>query len=179
MSQLIPRQQVPSLNVHTLSGKHWRISEQLPAQFTLLVFYRGLHCPLCRAYLSELNRLAEEFKQRGVEVIAISSDSRSRAVETAESWKLDKLEIGYDLDLETAYRWGLFVSSGRGKTSIGIEEPPQFTEPGVFLVRPDGTLYWSAVQTMPFARPHFKDLLTAVDFVIKNVYPARGEVVEA
>ena len=178
MSQLIPRQQVPPLSIQTLSGKQWSITEQYPSQFTMLVFYRGLHCPLCRSYLSELNRLAEEFKERGVEVISISSDSRSRAAETAESWKLDKLEIGFELDIKTAYRWGLFVSSGRGKTSIGIEEPEQFTEPGVFLVRPDGTLYWSAVQTMPFARPHFKDMLTALDFVIKNVYPARGEVVE-
>jgi len=179
MSQLIPRQQVPSLRVQTLSGKQWKIEERNPQQFTMLVFYRGLHCPLCRSYLSELNRLAEEFTQRGVEVIAISSDTRSRASEAAETWRLDKLEIGFELDLQTAYRWGLFVSSSRGKTSVGVEEPEHFTEPGVFLVRTDGTLYWSSIQTMPFARPHFKDILTALDFVITNNYPARGEVAEA
>ncbi|MFN7087813.1 MAG: AhpC/TSA family protein, partial [Burkholderiales bacterium] len=65
--------------------------------------------------------------------------------------------------------------TGRGKTSMGIEEPALFSEPGVFLVRPDRTLYWAAVQTMPFARPHFRDMLAAIDFVIKNDYPARGE----
>jgi len=178
MSKLIPRQQVPSLNIPTLSGRHWNIAEQNPGHFTLLVFYRGLHCPICRSYLTELNRLAEEFAQRGVEVIAISSDSYSRASEAAETWRLDNLEIGYDLDFKTAYRWGLFVSSSRGKTSIGIDEPTQFTEPGVFLVRPDGTLYWSSIQTMPFARPHFKEILAALDFVIEKGYPARGEIVE-
>ena len=52
----------------------------------------------------------------------------------------------------------------------------QFSEPGVFLVRADGTLYWSAIQTMPFARPHFRELLSAVDVVISKDYPARGEV---
>lgn len=61
-------------------------------------------------------------------------------------------------------------------TSAGIEEPAQFSEPGVFLVRADGTLYWSAIQTIPFARPHFRELLSAVDFVIAKDYPARGEV---
>ena len=59
--------------------------------------------------------------------------------------------------------------------SFGIEEPPLFSEPGVFLVRPDGTLYYGAVQTMPFARPQFQDLLGAVDVAISKNYPARGE----
>jgi len=29
---------------------------------------------------------------------------------------------------------------------------------------------------MPFARPHFSDILAAIDFVLENNYPARGEV---
>jgi len=28
---------------------------------------------------------------------------------------------------------------------------------------------------MPFARPHFDEILGAIDFVVKNDYPARGE----
>jgi hypothetical protein len=59
--------------------------------------------------------------------------------------------------------------------STGFEEPALFAEPGIFLVRPDGTLYFGTVQTMPFARPHFADILPAIDFVVKNDYPARGE----
>jgi len=178
MDKLMPRQPVPPLTVKTISGKQWKISEQQPKRFTMIVFYRGLHCPVCRSYIAELNRLVDNFRQRGVEVIAISSDTHSRAQETVGNWKLGNLEIGFGLDFETAYRWGLYVSSRRGKTSIGIEEPAQFSEPGVFLVRSDGTLYWAAVQTMPFARPHFKEMLTALDFIIQNDYPARGEVAE-
>jgi hypothetical protein len=60
-------------------------------------------------------------------------------------------------------------------TSAGVEEPPLFTEPGVFLVRPDHTLYWASVQSMPFARPHFREIVAALDFVIAKDYPARGE----
>jgi hypothetical protein len=74
--------------------------------------------------------------------------------------------------------WGLYISSSRGKTSAGVEEPALFTEPGLFLVRSDGTLYFASVQTMPFARPHFDEILQALDFVIANDYPARGEVVD-
>ena len=179
MKKLIPRQPVPPLVVQTLSGKQWKMDEQDPKHFTMIVFYRGLHCPVCRSYISELNRLLDDFVRRGVEVIAISSDTRSRAQETVEKWKLDNLDIGFELDFKTAYQWGLFISSRRGKTSIGIEEPARFSEPGIFLVRPDKTLYWSVVQTMPFARPHFKEILSALDFVFENDYPARGEVIES
>ena len=49
---------------------------------------------------------------------------------------------------------------------IVIEEPALFSEPGVFIVRPDGTLYYGAVQTMPFAGPHFDELLAAIDFAL-------------
>jgi len=41
-------------------------------------------------------------------------------------------------------------------------------------VRPDGTLYYDAVQTMPFARPHFDELLAASDFAVARNYSARG-----
>ena len=85
------------------------------------------------------------------------------------------LRIGHDLSLDQAREWGLYISASRGKTSIGIEEPDLFSEPGVFIVRPDGTLYYGAVQTMPFARPAFQDLLGAIDFAIAKDYPARGE----
>jgi len=117
-----------------------------------------------------------DFKTRGVEVVVVSSDEGERARRTAPEWQLGNLTVGYGLDLTVARARGLYISSSRGKTSLGIEEPPLFSEPGVFWCAPDGTLYWSAVQTMPFARPHFRELLTAVDFVISKDYPARGEV---
>ncbi len=74
-----------------------------------------------------------------------------------------------------ARAWGLYISTGRGKTSIGIEEPALFSEPGLFLVRPDGTLYAASVNTMPFARPNFSELLKAIGMIIEKNYPARGE----
>lgn len=39
------------------------------------MFYRGLHCPICTKYLLELERLAADFASRGVQVVAISSDT--------------------------------------------------------------------------------------------------------
>ena len=115
----------------------------------------------------------------GIEVVAISSDGEDRAREAKQSWKMPKTKVGYGLKLEEVPEWGLYLSSSRGKTSAGVVEPHVFSEPGIFAVRPDGTLYWATIQTMPFARPHFNEILAAFDFVIKNDYPARGEVAGA
>ncbi len=52
-----------------------------------------------------------------------------------------------------------------------------FIEPALYLIRPDGTLYFGTVQTMPFARPSFAEILAAVGKVVETGYPARGEVV--
>jgi peroxiredoxin len=176
MAKLLPRTKVPALSVKTVSGQTWTLAEHKPERFTLVVFYRGLHCPICRGYLGELVKLEPEFRSRGVDVVAISSDAEERARRTVTEWQLGNLAVGYGLNLAAARDWGLFISTSRGMTSAGIEEPAQFSEPGVFLVRADGTLYWSAIQTMPFARPHFRELLSAVDFVVSKDYPARGEV---
>jgi hypothetical protein len=51
-----------------------------------------------------------------------------------------------------------------------------FPNPAFSFVRPDRTLYFASVQTMPFARPHFTEILAALDYVIAKNYPARGEV---
>ena len=175
---LIPRKPVPDLTLPLVGGGTWSLSTQAPENFTLVVFYRGLHCPVCSAYIGDLNRKAGQFQERGVTIVVVSNDDEGRASEAKDKWGLDALDVAYGLPLDEARRWGLYGSSGIGKTSIGIEEPALFSEPGMFLIRPDGTLYFGSVQTMPFARPAFGDILKAVDFAIARNYPARGEVVD-
>jgi peroxiredoxin len=172
---LIPRQPVPALRVPTLTHGSFDLAADAAPRFTMVVFYRGLHCPICLKYLLELGRLQADFEQRGVKLIAVSSDNRERAQAMADKLNAPGLRMGHDLALANAREWGLYISTSRGKTSIGIDEPALFSEPGVFIVRPDGTLYYGAVQTMPFARPHFDELLAAIDFAIAKDYPARGE----
>lgn len=176
--RLMPRKPVPALDLPTLDGARWVLSERMPEALTMVVFYRGYHCPICAKYLRELERQLEDFERRGVDVVAISTDGEERARAAKDGWRLERLHVGYGLSLEEAARWGLYVSEGIGTTSSGVEEPPFFSEPGVYLVRADGTLYYGSVQTMPFARPDFAQLLVAIDKAIEKDYPARGEVVD-
>lgn len=175
MAVLKPRTKTPELEVDTLDDDKWRLSEQKPQSFTMIVAYRGLHCPICRPYISGLDRMVEDFAKRGVEVIAISTDTQERAKQTKDEWKLKNLPIGYGLSIPTAREWGLYISTSRGKTSTGVVEPDQFNEPGLFIVKPDQTLYASSIATMPFARPHFDEILKSIDFIVDKDYPARGE----
>jgi peroxiredoxin len=170
-----PRQPAPELAFDTLDGGRWSLAEQTPQSFTMVVFYRGLHCPVCRRYLTELNGMIGEFDQRGVATVITSTDSRERAAEAREKWGLTNLTVGYGVSIEKAREWSLYISTSRGMTSAGVEEPPLFAEPGLFLVKPDRTIYWASISTMPFARPHFPEIAQAIDFAVSKNYPARGE----
>lgn len=172
---LMPRQAVPDLSVPLLGGSTFDLASDGNARGTVVCFYRGLHCPLCATYLTEFEKLAGDFAERGVGTVAISSDGQERAQGMADKIGAQTLRFGYDMTLAKAREWGLYISTSRGTTSIGIEEPALFAEPGLFMINPDNTLYYMSVQTMPFVRPHFKELLGALDFAIANNYPARGE----
>jgi alkyl hydroperoxide reductase subunit AhpC len=175
MIVLKPRQPVPALDVETLGGP-WSLAGQKPDNFTMIVFYRGLHCPICSRYVGELAKLEADFGEIGTAVIALSQDTRERAEQSVQDWDLGELTVGYGVGDDTIRAWGMHRSAGRGKTSIGIEEPAEFNEPGMFIVRPDNTLYWAQVSTMPFARPHFREILGSLKFALEKDYPARGEL---
>ena len=172
---LIPRQRTPGLNLPTLKHGDFDLASEKTERGVVICFYRGLHCPICAKYLTELEKQTAAFAERGVSTIAVSSDNQQRAQEMADKIGAKALRMAYDLPLRIAREWGLYISTSRGKTSIGIEEPALFSEPGLFMVTPQQTLYYGSVQTMPFSRPHFSELVGALDFAIENNYPARGE----
>ena len=176
ITTLYPRQPVPSLDLPLVGGGTWSLAEQKPENFTMVVFYRGYHCPICSRYLGDLNRKANQFKEKGVNIIVASSDEEERGNLAKEEWGLDQLYVAYGVTFEKGREWGLFISTSIGKTGAGVIEPDMFIEPGLYMVRPDGPLYFGTVQTMPFARPSFAEILKALGMVLERDYPARGEV---
>ena len=164
-----PTTKVPTLTLPLINDTQWELSKQKPENYTLLVFYRGYHCPKCKQQLEDLKEQLSEFTERGINVVGISMDSEERAKKSGDEWNIEAIPIAYDLTEAKAREWGLLISE-----SISDKEPDVFSEPGLFLINPDNTLFLSSLQSMPFARPHFKDLLKAVDFIKKENYPARG-----
>ncbi|MGB7370934.1 peroxiredoxin-like family protein [Erythrobacter sp.] len=167
---LKPGQKVPELDLPLTIDARYELSQQDPEKFTLVVFYRGKHCPICKKYLGELSKHLWDFSSRGVNVVSVSMDDKERACVIDKEWDTGDVPLAYDLSEEKAREWGLYISEKRE----GSDEPDKFSEPAVFLVRPDGTLYYASVQNAPFARPPLDELLEAIDFIGKKDYPARG-----
>jgi peroxiredoxin len=165
-----PRQPVPPLEVKLLDGGTWRLADAKPATFEMIVVYRGWHCPICRIYLSDLEAKLPEFAKRGVDVIAVSTDNRARATRAKSEWGLNNLLVGCELSIASAREWGLFISR-----AIREGERPEFSEPGLFLVKPDGTLFYAARSSAPWGRPPFDQMLRGIDLVKERKMPARGE----
>lgn len=168
-TMLTPDAKVPNLAVKTVGGGEWNLSDQSPENFTMLVFYRGLHCPVCKSYLQKLQTLLGAYESSGFSTIAISMNSEALANQTATDWELDQLTIGYGLSEADARAWGLYISK-----AIKDAEADVFCEPGLFWVRPDGRLYMVDVSNMPWARPDLEFLQSKVAFAVENSYPARG-----
>jgi peroxiredoxin len=170
MSQkLMPDTQAPALSLPLVGGGTWTLSDQTPRNFTMVVVYRGLHCPVCKSYLGKLNGLVGMAADAGVTVVAASMDPEDRAAKAKTDWGLDNLDVAYGLTKEDVANWGLYLS-----TSIKEAENDQFAEPGLFWVRPDGRLYLIDISNMPWSRPDVEFLLSKVQFAMDNNYPARG-----
>ena len=167
---LKPRQPAPDLEFPLVDGGKWRLADSHPDPFQMIVVYRGLHCPVCKNYLGELNAKLPEFEKRGVDVVATSMDGRERAEKAKAEWGLNNLKVGYDLPLAAAQDWELFISR-----AVREGETPEFTEPGLFLVRPDGELFFAARGNAPWGRPTFDQVLRGIDGAVENKRQARGE----
>ncbi len=120
--------------------------------------------------MDDLARLIDDFAALGVDSVAVSGDSEQQARQTVQEWGIERLPIGYGQTVESMREWGLFISKGRND-----HEPDEFGEPGLFLVRPDRTIYAEFLNSMPFGRPKLDEILKSVAFVEKSDHPARGE----
>ena len=74
-----------------------------------------------------------------------------------------------DLSEDSAREWGLNLSK-----AINDSEPDLFSEPGIFVLDDDGSLFWSSTATMPFGRPALDDIMAGLRYAQEHDYPARG-----
>lgn len=157
----------PAMAWNAVSGG--RVAPAEGTGWRLLVVYRGKHCPLCKEYLATLGELLEEFQAASITVAAVSADTREKAeTEVAEcGWKFP---VGYGLSVEQMRELGLYVSDPRSPQ----ETDRAFSEPGVFVINPEGLVQIVDTSNAPFARPDLNALLQGLKFVISKDYPIRG-----
>ncbi|RPF70272.1 peroxiredoxin-like family protein [Aurantiacibacter spongiae] len=167
---LKPNQPAPAIDLPLTIQAKFVLADQSPDLFTWLIFYRGRHCPVCKSYLEEIGSRLDEITGAGLSPFAISMDDKDRAMTVDSDWKTGDLPLVYDLSEDKAREYGLYISQKRE----GTDEPDVFSEPGMFLIRPDGTVYMAQVQSAPFTRPSIDQLLDGVKVIKDKDYPARG-----
>lgn len=166
---VLPGSQAPALELAVVGGGTFRLADRHPGLFTMLVFNRGLHCPVCRAQLSELDRRFDELAEKGIDVVSISGENQERATRMRDEWQIRRVPLAHALSEAQMRAWGLFVSRG-----INDDEPAVFNEPALLLISADGTVYYESILSMPVGRPRLDDLLGGIDYWTAHDYPARG-----
>jgi len=111
MSQkLMPAEQAPALKLPLVGGGTFDLAAEKPENFTMVLFYRGYHCPVCKGYLGSLTSLLADFESAGFNVVIASMNNEDLAAKAVEEWGLGNLRVAYGLTLEQAKDWGLWVS---------------------------------------------------------------------
>ncbi|QDG88164.1 redoxin domain-containing protein [Pseudarthrobacter sp. NIBRBAC000502770] len=170
---LLPTQTAPDLGLELVGGgttDDLNLGTGADGHFTLVVFYRGLHCPICRKQLAEIDKRIEDLQAAGIgRTVAVSMETAERSTRVMNDWHLANLPVAYGLSETAARSWGLNLSR-----AIKDGEPDLFNEPGIFILDDDGTLFWSSTATMPFGRPSLDDIMAGVRYAHDHDYPARG-----
>ena len=95
----VPAAPAPLLRLPLAGGGVFDLAAESPDNFTLVLFYRGWHCPVCRGYLAQLDRAVERLSGLGVGVVAVSGDTAERAEASVADWKLTRLRVAYGQDV--------------------------------------------------------------------------------
>ena len=148
---------LPPLSLPLVSGGTFTLNAPPPASYTLLVFYRGLHCRRCPAHLASFQAALPDFAALGATVIAVSSDDAARAARSAKDWGIDRLPIAYGFPIADAATWGLYVSE-----AAKPGDPARFTEPAFFCIDKQGKLDSAAINTGPRLRVSAAEALAHV-----------------
>jgi len=138
-------------------------------KWQLIVVYRGKHCGRCKKYLNTLQEMQTQWYDAGFEIMTVSADSRKKAQEdvTEFGWTFP---ITCELSESDMRKLGLYISDPLSAN----EADGRFAEPGVFCLRPDGSVQIAALSNGPAARPDLAELLNGMIFTIDNERPARG-----
>ena len=158
---------MPKLSLPRVGGGEVQLGAQ--SGWQMVVVYRGKHCPICKSYLGTLDKLLDQFKAVGTEVVAVSADTKEKAETeaTEQSWRFP---VGYGLSQEQMRALGLYISEPRSPQ----ETDRPFPEPGLFVINPEGQVQIVDISNAPFARPDLNAVLNGIKFVREKHYPIRG-----
>lgn len=170
-----PNDLFPSISLPTLAGDTLDLSQPTaPADWRLLVIYRGRHCPKCTEYLHQLNAQVNRLLAVKIDLVAASADNQEQVA--AHQLSVD-FPIAYGLTVKQMKSLGLHLSIPR-TIGEGIGETDHvFPEPAVFLINDQGRVQVMERSNSPFVRPDIEALVWGCERIRRpgDEYPIRGD----
>ncbi|KAJ3115855.1 hypothetical protein HDU96_010959 [Phlyctochytrium bullatum] len=114
-------------------------------RYLFVVVYRGSFCPFCRDHLTYLESKQPYLAENNIDLVAISADTPSEALDFATSAGLT-FPIGHGLTDAQMKQLGVYISS---PAHYLPDRTRNFAEPAAFLVAPDGTIKYAEIGSAP------------------------------
>ena len=159
----------PDVRFPLITGGEWSLAASKATTLTIVWVVRGVHCSFCKAELPALAERLEALRPLGCDLVVTSMDDLERAQRAASEWTLRDVRFGYGLSEADARRMGLYIS-----TQVKPTEPGVFAEPGVFLVKQDGTLHSQFKSTAPWLRVDLDQMVRGIGLALERGTPPRG-----
>ena len=86
-NKLTAGSQIPDIYFSLINGNSIRLSEET-SNWTLLIVYRGLHCPICKDYTAKFGNKLPKLEDINTQLILISADPKDKATKFAEELNL-------------------------------------------------------------------------------------------
>ena len=162
----------PDIKAPLLSGESVNLAKPKSGfDWKLVLVYRGKHCPLCTRYLNQLEQFKDALADIGVDIIAVSGDSKAQLEAHSEQLEIS-YDISYGLSIEQMKTLGLYISDPRSEQ----ETDHPFAEPGLFVINAEGHIQVVDISNNPFVRPELQALVNGLAWIRNpdNNYPIRG-----
>jgi peroxiredoxin len=144
----------PALTIPAIGGGVIRLPEALAGSFGVVLLYRGVWCPYCKAQLAAFQRFSEKFAQANIEVVAFSVDDEATTAALVEKHGL-RFQVGYGVDaLEIARATGAYVN-----------DTPRYLQTTGFLLKPDMTVVNAVYSSAAIGRLVPEDVLGMVAYL--------------
>ncbi|TPN84740.1 peroxiredoxin-like family protein [Aquimarina algicola] len=165
---------IPDFSLTDNQGNKILLREMVQSEFLILNFYRGGWCPYCNLELQEYERLKDDFKKAGADIIAISAEVEEFATQTTQKNSLsfpvltDKdaqfmkaIGIVFQLNEQTKKDYAGF---GMDFTKIHGNENYELPVPAVYVIDKNREIVFVHFEADYMTRIEPKQILT----ILKN-----------
>ena len=168
MAVIKPADPFPPIDFKMMSGGTQRLSDN-KGRWSVLIVYRGDHCPRCKTYVARLHELAAGYAEREVDLMLASMDPENIARRTMDEngWTLP---VAHSLSVEECQQLAVYLTDHED----GSELSGPYAEPGLYLINPEGLTQVIATSNSPSVRPDLEVVLDGIIGTQDRNLPIRG-----